>query len=385
MCLKHGYIPNRNINDANNFRPIAIATILFELFEHIIIDICPKVFKTSDNQFGFKAKVSSDMFVFTLKQLILTYRKQGSTVYCAFLDDSKAFNRVNHCMLFKKVIEKNMPTCFVRILYYWYSKQNMKVKWGNCLSSPFSESNGIRQGGVLSPYLFAFYIDDLSVKLNCVKAGCFLDNSRLNHIIYADDLCCFSPSLDGLQDLVNVCSNYAVEHDITFNCSKSVGELFFPKYLFLSIVPKVFLCDNVVKFKNNLKYLGVFLNNNLKDDDEIYRQVCYLYEKSYQLKATFSKCSHTIKNILFNYHCTSFYASHLWSKYLCSSLNYLRVAYNNSFRLIHGLKRNVSARELQVKANISTFDALQRKLINRFIERCCLSINVYVNTRMYGV
>ena len=86
-----------------------------------------------------------------------------------------------------------MPTCFVGILYYWYSKQNMKVKWGNCLSSLFSVSNGVRQGGVLSPYLFALYIDDLSVKLNCVKAGCFLGNSRLNHIIYADDLCCFSP------------------------------------------------------------------------------------------------------------------------------------------------------------------------------------------------
>ena len=98
-------------------------------------------------------------------------------MYCAFLDASKAFDQVNHYMLFKKLIERNMPICFVRILYYWYSKQNMKVKWGNCLSSPFSVSNGVRQGGVLSPYLFALYIDDLSVKLNCVKAGCFLGNS----------------------------------------------------------------------------------------------------------------------------------------------------------------------------------------------------------------
>ena len=178
-----------------------------------------------------------------------------------------------------------------------------------------------------------------------------------------------------------MCSNYAVEHDITFNCSKSVGVLFLPKYLSLSNVLKIFFCNNVVKFKNNVKYLGVFLNNNLKDDDDICRQVRYLYGKSYQLKATFSKCSRTIKNILFNYyHCTSFYASHLWSKYLCSSLNHLRVAYNDSFRLIHGVKRNVSARELQVKANIPTFDALQRKLIYRFMERCCLSSNVYVSS-----
>ena len=76
------------------------------------------------------------MCVFTLKQLISSYHKQSSPVYYAFLDASKAFDRVNHYMLFKKLIERNMPTCFVRILHYWYSKQNMKVIWGNCLSSP---------------------------------------------------------------------------------------------------------------------------------------------------------------------------------------------------------------------------------------------------------
>ena len=65
-------------------------------------------------------------------------------------------------------------------------------------------------------------------------------------------------------------------------------------------------------------------------------------------------------------------------------INHLQVAYNDSFRLIQGLKRNVSARELQVKANIPTFDALQRKLIYRFIERCCLSSNVCVNYTVYS-
>ena len=106
MCLKHLCIPsncldtviiptlkniNGNINDANNFRPVAIAIILSKLFEHIILHICSKVFKTSDNQFGFKAKVLSDMCVFTLKQLISSYHKQSSPVYCAFLDASKVF------------------------------------------------------------------------------------------------------------------------------------------------------------------------------------------------------------------------------------------------------------------------------------------------------
>ena len=60
-------------------------------------------------------------------------------------------------------------------------------------------------------------------------------------------------------------------------------------------MPKIYLCNDVIKFLNNVIYLGVFLNNNLNDDNDISRQVCYLYEKSYQLKVTFSKPSYTVK------------------------------------------------------------------------------------------
>ena len=48
------------------------------------------------------------------------------------------------------------------------------------------------------------YRDDLSDRLNAVQAGCFFGNKRINHLMYADDLCCFAPSFDGLQDLVNI-------------------------------------------------------------------------------------------------------------------------------------------------------------------------------------
>ena len=42
------------------------------------------------------------------------------------------------------------------------------------MSDSFSVSNGVRQGGILSPYLFCVYMDDLSKKLNNVNAGCFM-------------------------------------------------------------------------------------------------------------------------------------------------------------------------------------------------------------------
>ena len=92
------------------------------------------------------------MLVFTLKQLISSCYKQSSPVYCAFLDAFMAFDRVNQYMSFKKLFERKMRTCFVRIFRFQYCKQNMKLKWNKCLSCPFSVSNGVRLSGVLIPY-----------------------------------------------------------------------------------------------------------------------------------------------------------------------------------------------------------------------------------------
>ena len=80
------------------------------------------------------------------------------------------------------------------------------VKWEDCVSQPFGVTNGVRQGGVLSPFLFSSYMDELPTRLSDVKGGCFVGNIRANYLLYADNLCSFSPSLDGLQDLLNVCS-----------------------------------------------------------------------------------------------------------------------------------------------------------------------------------
>ena len=69
------------------------------------------------------------MCFFTLKQSVSEYNNKGSLVFCAFLDASKAFDRVNHSSLFCKLIEKVINLSSVRLLHFWYSNQSMVVEW----------------------------------------------------------------------------------------------------------------------------------------------------------------------------------------------------------------------------------------------------------------
>ena len=99
--------------------------------------------------------------------------------------------------------------CFVKILHHWCTKQRPQVRWGNSESKFFHILNSGRQGGVISSCLFAVYFDDLSRQLRKVKSGSFVGNTHANHLVYTDDICCFLPSLDGLQDILNICGDFA--------------------------------------------------------------------------------------------------------------------------------------------------------------------------------
>ena len=81
-----------------------------------------------------------------------------------------------------------------------------KVASAHLWSEPLHVSNGVRQGGVLSPYLFAVYLDDLSlIELNNIKAGCYIGEVLSNHLMFADDICVLCPSVRWLQIILDVC------------------------------------------------------------------------------------------------------------------------------------------------------------------------------------
>ena len=78
---------------------------------------------------------------------------------------------------------------------------------------------------------------------------------------------------------------------------------------------------------------------------------------------------HSISCLL---HAMPMYACQLWSKYTQTSMKRLRASYNNAYRMIHHIPRNVSVRRHQVKHCVKTFDAVLRSNLYRFFMRCHL-------------
>jgi len=264
---------------------------------------------------------------------------------------------------------------------YVHSKTFVEqVKWSTNYSSPFTLTNGLRQGGVLSQYLFPFYLDEFSIQLGSARVGRTVGNMVVNHLMFADDICVFSPSINGLQCLLNICGDYAAEHENTFNCNKTIGFFFCPKMYKQPAPSNVFLNGVRVQFLDQVKYLGVGINASLKDDDDIQRQVKSLYCVANKLRGTFDQCSTAVKNTLFRAYCMPIYACQLWSKCTQTSMKRLRAAYNNAYRIMHYTPRNVSVRPHQVSHCVRTFDAMLRNNLYRFFIRCTSSSNFFIRS-----
>ena len=80
-----------NITDMDNYRPIAITTVFPKVIELLLLHRYSDLLCTTDNQFGFSTKHSTDMCVFALKQVIDFYISNNSPMFICYMDASKAF------------------------------------------------------------------------------------------------------------------------------------------------------------------------------------------------------------------------------------------------------------------------------------------------------
>jgi len=143
-----------SLTDINNYRAIAISSVMSKLFEMLLLDSLSSSSNCDQYQFGFKRGHSTGLCTAMFKQTVDFYRGHGSHVFVCFIDFSKAFDYVNCWKLFYKLLDDNVSFIAVRVLAYWYSHQECFIRWRNCISAGFYFRNGTRQGRVLSPYLF---------------------------------------------------------------------------------------------------------------------------------------------------------------------------------------------------------------------------------------
>ena len=97
-----------------------------------------------------------------------------------------------------------MQGCFLDVLISMNSNDKSAVKIDNKLTEAFACFAGVKQGCMMSPSLFNFYLSDLPKFLNTTSStDIVLGGRSINCLLYADDLVIFSRSAKNLQIILN--------------------------------------------------------------------------------------------------------------------------------------------------------------------------------------
>jgi len=132
---------NGDLSDQNNYRAIAIFTTVSKLFESVIACYCVSEAECDKYQYGFKAGHSTTLCTSVFKRMVSHYTARGSHVFSCFIDFTKAFDKVNYWKLFTKLIDDDVNVKVVGLLAFWYSRQQMCVKWQNAMSAVMGTFN----------------------------------------------------------------------------------------------------------------------------------------------------------------------------------------------------------------------------------------------------
>ena len=358
MLVAHCYIPadltmtsivpmlkNKagDATDLNNYRAIALSNSISKLLESVMLNCFQTYDKHEDfYQFGFKRRHSTTDACLVLKSTIDYYRQRGSHVFVNLLDLSKAFDYVNHRLLFAKLVDLEFPCNLTCLLAYWYSNQLMNVRWKAVTSECFLMHNGTRQGSILSPYLFSVYMRSVSKAVANSGIGCHIGNMPCNILMYADDIVLLSPSWHAQQILLDTCAKEICSVAMILNLTKTVTIIYSPynksRRVTLSFPP--FMLNGIaIAIVNSCKYLGHWLSAEEDDNTDIANQTRLLYARTNFLIRRFSRCSVEVKIRLFKAYCINFYAIALWKLYTVSVFKKLQAAYNKCIKIFFGFER----------------------------------------------
>ena len=126
-------------------------------------------------------------------------------------------------------------------------------------SEAYRTTEGVKQGGVLSPYLFNFFIDEMITGGLAKNTGAKLGNSNVSVVSYCDDILLLGCTTTQLEILLNNCQEYAMDWKMEFNPRKSVY-MEIGKYKNKNIIK---MSDIIIPEVSDFVYLGLPIGDML--------------------------------------------------------------------------------------------------------------------------
>ena len=252
-----------------NYRPVSLLPICGKVFERLIYDEMFEFFNENElispNQSGFKPGDSCIYQLLSITHEIFTSFDNGLETRGIFLDISKAFDKVWHLGLLRKLRQSGINGKLLTILTDFLKDRKQRVTLNGQNSSWTSINAGVPQGSILGPLFFLIYINDLSDSLNS-NPKLFADDTSLFRTV--NDINTTSNDLN--KDLDKI-SDWAFQWKMSFNPdpSKQAQEIIFSRKYNKKVHPSLTFNKAPVTHANNQKHLGMILDSKLSFDDHI--------------------------------------------------------------------------------------------------------------------
>ena len=277
----------------------------------------------------------------------------------ASLDAEKAFDKVWRDGLFFKLYNKLNPSLWVLLKKYYDLSQGTILLPNRCFSSLFKISCGVKQGGIISPFLFNIFIDDLITECVNSNHGALFFNINTSIIVYADDILLISPLDTHLQYLLDICSAYSTKWRIKFNPQKSniisFGDYYYPERNF-------FLSNQQLSTSASIKYLGIEINNKFDFDSTAKSKFRNVQKSIFSLSFLGLKpggISPFLQSFIYKTFCLTQFTYALETTTLhTSTRDYLNTSQNNLIRQIIGLDKFCHISNVLKSLKIFNFEQL---------------------------
>ena len=224
--------------------------------------------KIQDTQCGFRPGQGTADQLFTLRQVFEKAWEFAKSIYTAFIDLEKAYDRVSRDLLWSVLKKYGISGRLLADIQFLYNDCKSHVRINGSKSDSFRVRVGLRQGCVLFPPLFIIFMDSISrrsIILDCVT----MENARVESLLFSNDIARLASSGAGLQ--------YALDR-FAAECTMAGMQISTKKTEFMVFSRQKEQCamnvngtplNQVEKFK----YLGVEFSSDARLDCEIDRHI----------------------------------------------------------------------------------------------------------------